>query len=333
MDIESRIEPGHEFIKTDGSISIIDAINEDLPELDFVIPGLLAGSLGLIVSPGGVGKSNLALQLCASVATGIDFCEISEKEDWIYGSGKASYITAEDPVVVILHRIKQFAKKLDIGTIEKLDENLSIYSIKKHFLIQNGEISEHWVNQVHKMVQGKRLIILDTMRRFHLESETDDSMMMLFLSVIEGLAEETGCTVLICHHMNKSSLQNGGGGSQTAARGHSVLTDNVRYQINLNDMSVNEAKEMGIDKTERLDFVKLEGSKINYGKKGNECWFRRGLHGVLSPANSEILDLKEAANMEKERNRKTKKGGSPHISMIEGNSKKEEVPEWLKGIV
>jgi RecA-family ATPase len=45
-----------------------------LPPLDFVLPGLLVGTAGLIVGPGAVGKTFLALQIGIGIALGDDVC-------------------------------------------------------------------------------------------------------------------------------------------------------------------------------------------------------------------------------------------------------------------
>jgi hypothetical protein len=40
------------------------------PELDFVLPGFLAGTVGGLVSPGGVGKSTFALMVALTITNG-----------------------------------------------------------------------------------------------------------------------------------------------------------------------------------------------------------------------------------------------------------------------
>lgn len=46
------------------------ALTAPLPPLDFVLPGLLPGTFGLVVAPGATGKSQLALDIATSVALG-----------------------------------------------------------------------------------------------------------------------------------------------------------------------------------------------------------------------------------------------------------------------
>ncbi len=53
-------------------INILTALSQKPENLDFVLPGLVAGTVGALVSPGGSGKSALALQIAALVAGGPD---------------------------------------------------------------------------------------------------------------------------------------------------------------------------------------------------------------------------------------------------------------------
>ncbi|WP_432759877.1 AAA family ATPase, partial [Escherichia coli] len=48
------------------------------PPLDYVLPNMVAGTVGALVSPGGAGKSMLALQLAAQIAGGPDLLEVGE---------------------------------------------------------------------------------------------------------------------------------------------------------------------------------------------------------------------------------------------------------------
>lgn len=49
-------------------INILEAFAAAPPPLDYVLPNMVAGTVGALVSPGGAGKSMLALQLAAQIA-------------------------------------------------------------------------------------------------------------------------------------------------------------------------------------------------------------------------------------------------------------------------
>ena len=84
------------------AIDILQAFEETPPPLDFVLPGLLAGTVGGIVSPGGAGKSMLALELAILVATGRDLSGFSGGVQ--RHTGKVVFLAAEDPADALRHR-------------------------------------------------------------------------------------------------------------------------------------------------------------------------------------------------------------------------------------
>ena len=57
-------------------INILEAFAAAPPPLDYVLPNMVAGTVGALVSPGGAGKSMLALQLAAQIAGGPDLLEV-----------------------------------------------------------------------------------------------------------------------------------------------------------------------------------------------------------------------------------------------------------------
>ena len=60
------------------ALDLMAAFTELPPPIDYVLPNMVAGTVGALVSPGGAGKSMLALQLAAQIAGGPDLLEIGE---------------------------------------------------------------------------------------------------------------------------------------------------------------------------------------------------------------------------------------------------------------
>ena len=81
-------------------INILEAFAAAPPPLDYVLPNMVAGTVGALVSPGGAGKSMLALQLAAQIAGGPDLLEVGELP-----TGPVIYLPAEDPPTAIHHRL------------------------------------------------------------------------------------------------------------------------------------------------------------------------------------------------------------------------------------
>lgn len=78
------------------ALDLMAAFTELPPPIDYVLPNMVAGTVGALVSPGGAGKSMLALQLAAQIAGGPDLLEIGE-----FPTGQVVYLPAEDPPAAI----------------------------------------------------------------------------------------------------------------------------------------------------------------------------------------------------------------------------------------
>lgn len=76
---------------THNPINILEAFAAAPPPLDYVLPNMVAGTVGALVSPGGAGKSMLALQLAAQIAGGPDLLGVGELP-----TGPVIYLPAED---------------------------------------------------------------------------------------------------------------------------------------------------------------------------------------------------------------------------------------------
>ncbi|MBV6605796.1 AAA family ATPase, partial [Acinetobacter baumannii] len=141
-----------------------------------------------------------------------------------------------------------------------------------------------WFDALKRAAEGRRLMILDTLRRFHIEAEHASGPMAPVVGHMEALAAETGSPIVFLHHASKSAAMMGSGDQQQASRGSSVLVDNIRWQSYLSGMTQGEAEILGVDDCQRGYFVRFGVSKANYGAPFQELWFRRHDGGVLKPA-------------------------------------------------
>lgn len=236
------------------------------PVLDFVLPGLVAGTVGSIVSPGGAGKSALALGLACAVAGGPNRLGIE------VAAGHATYLSGEDGEIAMWHRLYAVGMKstdterADIQrylTVETLDEeNINI-------------MSDDWNRFIHQKATGQRLLIVDTLRKIHTLDENDASSMSLVIGRMQKIASQTGCAIVFLHHTSKGAAMNGQGGEQQASRGSSVLVDNIRWQGYLVGMSEAEATELGVEIARRNSYVSFGVSKQNYGAKPDPIWLKK----------------------------------------------------------
>lgn len=258
------------------ALDLLTAFNELPPPIDYVLPNMAMGTIGAIVSPGGVGKSMLALQLAAQVAGGADLLGIGD-----LANGLVAYLPAEDPIAAIHHRLHALGGYLSPTQKQMVAQGLFIEPL----IGKCPDImASAWFESIRKVAEGRRLLILDTLRRFHIEEENASGPMAKVIGRMEAIAAETDCSIVFLHHSNKGSMMMGGGDHQQASRGSSVLVDNIRWQAYLASMTSTEAEKLGVESKQRKHFVRFGVSKANYGDPFSECWFRRYDGGVLKPA-------------------------------------------------
>jgi RecA-family ATPase len=264
-------------------MDILDWIRNERPPMDFVLPGLLAGTVGAIISPGGTGKSMLALELALLTSTGFDLPGFGSRGGGRQHThtGKVAFLSAEDPAEAIGLRLFSLGRYMDEGLRELFAESTEIANLDG---IEIDIDRKEWLNFVESMANGKRLMILDTLRRFHQLDENDGSEMSHLIVLLQGIAKRTRCTIIFLHHTNKAAALNGQGDLQQASRGSSVLVDNIRWQMYLTGCTKDEAKTLGIDEERRGQFVRVGISKQNFGAPLAEFWLQRGDGGVLVPA-------------------------------------------------
>lgn len=263
-------------------LDIEHALDHEPPALDFVLPSFVSGSVGSIVAAGATGKSMLALQLAVHLAGGADTLALAGTASWTPKHGRVLYLAGEDPADVLAARIHAIGKHMsDADQRAQVSQNLRIAPLVGYGArIDSGE----WRAWVEQEAQGARIVFIDTLRRFHQGDENNSGEMAGVLAHLERICRVAGSSLVFLHHVSKASALGGTAGEQQASRGSSVLTDNVRWQVNLSTMTEREAKAAGVLDAERRRYVRLSFSKVNYGPPVPDIWFRREKGGVLRPA-------------------------------------------------
>ena len=246
---------------------------------EYVLPGMIPGTVGSIVSPGGQGKSMLAVELAHCIAGGVDLLGLGQQHQ-----GRVTYLSAEDGGDILHERLHAIGQRLSQEQREACAERLVIEDLTKH---TPNLFEQKWLEAVERLATDSRLLFLDTLRSFHGGDENDGTQMSVLIGSIRAMAARTGCAVVFLHHANKAAAMAGQGDVQQASRGSSVLTDNIRWQSYLSGMTPDEAKTYGVENDQRGYFVRFGISKQNYGAPFDERWFRRREGGILEPATIE----------------------------------------------
>lgn len=222
--------------------------------LDFVLSGLQAGTVGTIISPGGVGKSAFVLNLMK---------QVSKK-------GRAVYLSLEDNINLVEHRLHALYNS-------STDEEKSLIEDPSKFVILSLETysvqieTEEWFNKIKKIATNSRIIFIDTLSKSHRSNENDSGEMSYIVSQLSRIANSTGCAIVFVHHTSKQGVS----GSQQASRGSSALVDNVRCQYTLEPMSDKEAKVFGISEGNSFKYFKVSVTKVNAGVRPPVKWFEK----------------------------------------------------------
>ena len=309
------------------SLDIRATLDAAAPTLDFVLPGLTAGSVGTVVGAGGVGKTMLLTQLGMALATGSP----------IFGNAltppsapaRVVLIAAEESSDVLrirLHAIKKWMdlqrEKCSASTVAAdsefttlLEKNLLLVPAagQSVALVNNGATTEFFVT-LCRFCLGARLIIIDPLRRLHDGDENSSSAMTHIVQVLEALAKHTGAAVIAAHHVGKGAIFNEAADLAAASRGSSALTDAVRWQVNLSAMSETVARKHGLS-GQHKSYAGLNFAKANYIAPEPTMWLKRLEGGVLM--HTGLKDI-SAATL----------GSRQEGSRVGVRSAKERIYEW-----
>lgn len=255
----------------------LQSCEHELPPFDCVLPGMLTGTVGAIVAPGSVGKSMLALEVAIALSAGVDIAGIWGDAQQIT-KGSVLYLPAEDPGQVVLHRVRAMLSHISSERRVDMFKRLTISP-----MLGSGVdlMDVNWQAILERAAVGQRLVILDTLNRYHNLDENSAGDMSQLLRVLERIAAATGTSMLFLHHTSKAATWTDSGDSQNASRGSSVLVDNPRWQCNLVGMTKKDAERLGVEEAVRKNFLRLVISKINYGPLIPDRWLCRSEGGVL----------------------------------------------------
>jgi len=279
------------FDLEDAKIGLSWTTEEPPTRVDIFTDKLPKGKVALLTGPGSTGKTILSIQMGMSIATGIP---LGGDGGWdVEEPGAVLCLFAEEDTAELHRRVyRVFNENEDYrNAIFDLHQNLYINSMTGMDNLMtikgpNGEVVEtNYLQQlimVTEQIPNLSLIIIDPLSRFRGGDEIDNVAATRFVTAIEQLAKITGATVLLVHHVNKSSIRDSASAGQTASRGASALVDGVRWNANLFPMTEAEAKQFKIHKNERLNYVKLDVVKNNYTPPIGPTWFKRGNYGVLT---------------------------------------------------
>lgn len=265
----------------------VECFSVEPKKQDQILPGLVSKTVGGLTAPGGVGKSQFAIQAGLSVAAGKDLFGIGAS-----GEGKVLYLAGEDPDEELHRRLHALTNYIPSSNHAAIKRN---FILKPCASIGLSLAESSHIEILKKLEQGCRLIILDTLSNFHSLDENSSADANRLMNAMRDLAEATGAAVIYVHHVNKSSVLNAQTGNPHAARGSSALSDNSKWMASVAVMTESEAKTLKVKGADREDYVRFIVSKKNYSGKLEDRWFKRDKKGVLLPVDLQLKPVQTEA--------------------------------------
>jgi RecA-family ATPase len=276
-------------------------------------PGMLPlGKTGLLVAPGGTGKSNALCQLAVSVASGRDWMGFD-----VATPGAVVLALAEEDLAEVHRRLHHAVKVLKLTNEQKA-------LVRKRVLVlpleaTNVALTDDEVRgnaapasaliELRQFLDSRevewKLMVLDPLSRFAgSETEVSNAAATRWVQTIESLtALRGGPTVVVAHHATKSSRATG----KPEERGVTAIRDGFRWAMTMS------AERVPYRATE-LERLTLSHVKSNYSLRAPDVHLKRdSAHGgalaVMTDAEVAAFDQAKEDAKEDKKTSKAKRGG------------------------
>ncbi|MCA3440550.1 MAG: AAA family ATPase, partial [Rhodobacter sp.] len=240
-------------------VSAADLLSKPVPPFEWLVPGLIpAHDVTLLYGDGGIGKSWLALQLAAAVATGKPWLGLDVRRQ-----GGALYVSAEDGHDDLHRRLSAVAAAhdmaaTDLAGLRLLDITLAPTTAFATFDRDNVmKETPVWVN-LRKLVgrTGTALVVVDTLADVFAGDEISKSHAREFVHLLQRFAKEQRTAVVVLAHPSLAGMESGRGTS-----GNTAWSNSVRSRLYLErDAKLKDGK--------LKDVRKLSVMKANHAATG-----------------------------------------------------------------
>lgn len=234
------------------------------PVRQWLVPDLIPDrTVTLLGGDGGTGKSLIALQLAAAVATSGRWIGRDVK------AGGALYLSAEDDMAELHRRLESIAaaEALDMATLNRLTvrsvagEDALLGALDRQ---ANSIKATPLMGELDARLGADRpaLVVLDTLADLFGGDENHRAHARQFIGMMRGLALRHDCAVVLLAHPSLTGMSSG-----TGLSGSTAWNASVRSRLYL-DRSKEGSYEP--DPDARI----LRCKKLNYGRTGGEIALR-----------------------------------------------------------
>ena len=183
------------------------------------------GTVTLLSANGGVGKSNLSLQLGVALAHGVSLFDIDTKPS------KVLILSGEDEARTVHFRVANICQDLGIP-MSSLADRLVVYDLTQAdcVLWKDGTVTERmqWLADTTVRLKAEVLII-DNASDVFADNENDRTAVRGFMRSLNLIAHVTRAAVLLLAHVDKASVRGGAGlDSNTTFSGSTAWNNSAR---------------------------------------------------------------------------------------------------------
>jgi len=254
-----------------------DIVRANIKPRQWLLYGRYAKSFVTVTaSPGGVGKSSLALLECFALSTGIQYTYHQVRE-----TGASWYYNTEDDYDELERRIEAI----------KIHHNVRNTDFKHRFFFSSGrtkplklvaddkklglvinEVGIKWLIDTITEQQTK-LFILDPFVRAHSVSEQGIDLDVV-VQQLQRVADATGCAISILHHTTKGKAN--GYGDADKVRGSGSLVASARIVHMLAPMEEKDARQYGLNAGDNSWYCRMDIAKGNLTAPSHDVmWFKK----------------------------------------------------------
>lgn len=294
--------------------SLAKVWNNMPPLKEELIPGVLrVGHKLLLAGPSKAGKSFLLINLCISIAEGIEWLGMPCKQ------GRVLYVNLELDKDSCFHRFKEIYSKLGI-TPKHLD-CLQIWNLRGHAVPMNklAPLLIHRFKEMHY-----EAVVIDPIYKVITGDENNATEMSVFCSYFDKVAAEMGVAVIYCHHHSKgavgkySNAADRSSGSGVFARDPDAILD--LSQIRTDDAE-DKYKKHHPDACDELTAWELSGTLREFPPmQFKRLWFDYPIHRVDTENFLSSATYSETSNRGKKGEDWIKKAGDALDLRIDGDT-------------
>jgi archaellum biogenesis ATPase FlaH len=183
------------------------------------------GTVTLLSANGGVGKSNLSLQLAVSLVHGYPCVSMQTKQS------RVLVLSGEDETRTVHYRVSNICADLKID-VRSLADRLTVYDLTREdcVLWREGQLTQRmqWLADVIVRTRAD-VVVIDNASDVFADNENDRTAVRGFMRCLNMIAGETGAAILLLAHVDKASVRSGAGNdSMTSFSGSTAWNNSAR---------------------------------------------------------------------------------------------------------